>query len=318
MSNLFKNKPFNWACCILLSFSLVFSSVAPAAAFPTKEKAYQEGISADNEPPEDNNPIKQPAGKASVVDLREPAMPEEPEDLLYDRILASSGAPPTINMHSTEVQYSLDLLESNSYFSELHELDKLIFCAAFEVNSSALEELETLGINLADSIGYAQMEYVYGFPVEVTLGNYPTPETFEELYIEMRRYSYFADIQNEGFDSDGAFKQYILDNKSFQQVKTAFDISWQLGIDIGSLLAEENIPGKSTSTLTTSELKKYEAYAEEIKLNLQPLVEFAMQNDLTFDGLQELIAGQQQQSGSGQMAAIASVSPLAPFNLQPV
>jgi len=309
MRKIYKNRPINWAICITLSFALIFSSIAPIGSITPVKALAQGNTVVQSAPVASDPPSRRPSGRQQLS--------QGSGDALSDTPILAPDPQPTISAFSAEVQYSLGLLEGYEYFSELPEQDAEILCAAFKVNSGAMEELETLGLALEESLVYAQVEYTYGFPVGDMLENYPTQEECVQLRSEMRSYAYYSDLQGEGFDLDNTLKQYIFEGKTFQQVKKASELHDKLGISIENLLAEEYTSSKSTTSLTKTEKESFEAYALEVQLNTQALMEFAIQNNLTCDELQKQASGPQSQSTPGQMTATMGMAAAAAGALQP-
>ena len=306
MMKIYKNKPLNWACCIIISISLIFSNIAPAAAFVLGNQiqdVYGVELSESELMVESAEEVEIQEPLEAVPGFSRSQRAKDDKEDFSEQLLPYSENLPTINLFSTEIQYSLDLLDSHDYFSELSTADVAILCIALEVNNSAMEELELAGLGLAESIIYAKLEYAYGFSVTDILDKYPVPEDCELLRLELRSYTYFCSWQDEGFDQNGILKQYIFNGNTFQQVKQAYILNKILDINIGNLLSNEYVSSISTASLTVPEKKNFKDYAEEIQLNNECLMEFALENGLTCAELQDLVKTPVSQGAVRQMGS---------------
>jgi len=188
----------------------------------------------------------------------------ESKDVALSRVFEELKFKSSRSEYNAEPQYSYELLKKYAHYSEMSAQDAGILRQELRVNHAAMVELESLGLNMEDSTIYAKLEYEHGFPVAEIVSNYQTQEECGRLSSELRKYSYYVK-NNEDFDSSKAFRQYIFDGNSFQQVKRAYVLNAQSGTDIEELLAEEY----DVSSTLSLPLEIEDIYSEEQKTSVQ-------------------------------------------------
>lgn len=228
---------------MMLSVSLLFSSATPAFAFSQSNMEPQSYDTADDQI------------SLATEYFEEDLPPVLEENISFNDplsiITAKSDPPPTFTLKSYEdIAFSeaTAILDKYQYFSAITDQEDIdTLCEGFNVNSSALIELETAGIQLEESILYAQMEYRYGFSIAELLHKRPDIDSCKELNKEMMVYIHSVARFLESNELDQELRQYILAGATFSQLKNAYAINICLGIGMPALLTKETVISQNST-----------------------------------------------------------------------
>lgn len=181
----------------------------------------------------------------------------------------------------------LALLGTYSDYCQLPEDDAAFLSAYLDIDFQTLTTLSAAGFTIIESTWYADLAEETGCPIVSIIELAPTDEACKEILLQAKIYnqSGFPAILSTGDDEQ--IRHAILHGTSFQQICNAYAVSLRTGLQIVNLLGINKVA--ETSSPSNSSIASISAAASELGLSERVLQQYAMQNDMDAEELEELL-----------------------------
>lgn len=215
---------------------------------------------------------------------------ETPSDTSTEVISQITEPEKISDEESVNIARLVDILEKNKSLSDLSKDDLKFICDYMQVDESSLLELENIGLTLGGSILYSQLANEYGFTVKEIYEACPTESDCVNLSTQLRQYTIFLSENLAGSDIDKELRNYLLAGFTFDQVKTAYALSVTLDVDMSSLLTSDmEDTATKLNSLSEVDSNNYELFASDLGVDVNALVDYAVENGLDFSEMEQLI-----------------------------
>lgn len=178
------------------------------------------------------------------------------------------------------------LVNANNYFSGLNAEEKKFICEYAGMKITDLTELELMGLNLQDSLPYAQAAVEIEISAVQLLKDFPIIDDLIFIFTQIKNYLYFVDESVLGSEVDIKLREFILNGHSLNQVVAAYGISRALNVDIADLVPINR--HNFDVSLSDIEKRNNELWTNETAFRVEMIKAYAETNNLNSVDIEEL------------------------------
>ena len=180
------------------------------------------------------------------------------------------------------------IIQTYSTYSQLSEEDAAFIAAYFGVDRETMAELSAAGYSISQSTIYVNLAKEIGCTISSVVELAPSEDAYKEILLQAKTYnqSGFPDMLSN--EENSQIRNAILNGITFQQICNAYAVNQKTGIQICDLL---NLDSEAEVSISSnSEVTAINALASELELSGQALQQYAVQNNLNTDELENLLA----------------------------